>query len=49
MFSQASRDRARLTVDDGHLDFKMYRGGGRRFDTLPQVRLGKTENQDDRH
>ena len=24
------RDRARLTVNGGHLDFQMYRGGGRR-------------------
>ena len=24
------RDRARLTINGGHLDFYMYRGGGRR-------------------
>ena len=24
------RDRARLTVNGGHLDFQSYRGGGRR-------------------
>ena len=42
------RDRARLTINGGHLDFYMYRGGGRRG-LHPQVRLGTTENQDGRH
>ena len=29
-FSGDRRDMARLTINRGHLDFQMYRGGGRR-------------------
>ena len=37
IFSWDRRDIARLTVNGGHLDFQMYRGGGRRglFFSLP--------------
>ena len=30
IFPRDRRDIARLTVNGGHLDFQMYRGGGRR-------------------
>ena len=30
IFSRDRLDIARLTVNDGHLNFQMYRGGGRR-------------------
>ena len=39
----------RLTVNGGHLDFRCAKGAGGGDDTLPQVRLSTTENQDGSH
>ena len=41
-FPRDRRDRARLTINGGHLDFQMYRVA----DARP---LGTSENQDGRH
>ena len=58
IFPWDSWDRARFTVNNGHLDFQMYIFLAssqtvprtlRRFDTLPQVRLSTSENKDGRH